>query len=152
MLSATTRTPSGRRQHRDDQGHLRRIVLVHGFTQTGASWAAIADALADDGFEVITVDAPGHGGSSAVRADLWGGAELLTDTGGPATYVGYSMGARLALHAALLRPNVVRRLVLLGATAGIEDAAERAQRRTDDERLASELERDGIGAFLDRCA
>ena len=48
--------------------------------------------------------------------------------GGPATYVGYSMGARLCLHVALAHPELVRGLVLLGGTAGIEDPAERAAR------------------------
>ncbi len=126
-----------------------RIVLVHGFTQTGRSWGRLAAPLAGD-HEVVLVDAPGHGGSAAIHVDLAGGAELLGAAGGPATYVGYSMGGRFALHLALARPDLVQALVLLGATAGIEDAAERAARRAADEALAAELERDGLDAFLER--
>jgi 2-succinyl-6-hydroxy-2,4-cyclohexadiene-1-carboxylate synthase len=59
------------------------------------------------------------------------------------------MGGRLALHLALSRPDLVRRLVLIGATAGIADEAERTARRTADEALAEHLERIGVDAFLD---
>ena len=124
-------------------------MLVHGFTQTGASWAALASSLAAD-HEVICIDAPGHGGSSDVRADLVDGGRLIGDVGGRATYVGYSMGGRLALHLALARPDLVERLVLLGATGGIDDERERAARRTADEVLAASIEADGVAAFVDR--
>ena len=69
-------------------------------------------ALNADGYEVVTVDAPGHGGSSTLRLDLPAGAEALGRTGGSATYIGYSMGGRLALHLAVARPDLVERLVL----------------------------------------
>ena len=60
------------------------------------------------------------------------------------------MGGRLALHLALARPDLVQGLVLIGATAGIEDQPERAARRAADEQLAAELERDGVALFLER--
>jgi pimeloyl-ACP methyl ester carboxylesterase len=44
------------------------------------------------------------------------------------------------LHLAIARPEVVGRAVLIGATAGIEEAAERAQRARADAVLADELE------------
>lgn len=125
-----------------------RLVLVHGFTQTGRCWGPFAEDLAKD-HEVMLVDAPGHGGSSTVRADLWEGAELVGATGGGATYVGYSMGGRLALHLALARPGLVERLVLIGATGGIDDDAERAARRAADGALADHLLDVGVPAFLD---
>ncbi len=122
-------------------------MLVHGFTQTGRSWEPVAAGLAAQ-HEVVLVDAPGHGRSAAVRTGLWDGAALLGEVGGRAAYVGYSMGARLALHLALADPQRVERLVLLGATAGIDDAAERAARRCADEALAARIEADGVDAFL----
>jgi len=125
-----------------------RLVLVHGFTQTGRCWGPFADDLSRD-HRLVLVDAPGHGGSADVRADLREGAHLLGATGGRATYVGYSMGGRLALHLAVERPDLVARLVLIGATAGIEDPAERAARRRADEALAGHLLEVGVGPFLD---
>jgi 2-succinyl-6-hydroxy-2,4-cyclohexadiene-1-carboxylate synthase len=56
----------------------------------------------------------------------------------------------LCLQLALDRPEVVHRLVLLSASPGIADAAERAARVEADERLAREIERDGVDAFLER--
>ena len=125
------------------------VVLVHGFTQTGRSWDPVAEHLAGR-FEVVTVDAPGHGASTDVGADLVVGAGLLGDAGGRATYVGYSMGGRLCLHLALTRPELVERLVLISATGGIDDAGDRAARRASDEQLAAAIERDGVDAFLRR--
>ena len=70
-------------------------------------------------------------------------------TGGAGTYVGYSMGGRLALHAAVYHPSLVERLVLIGATPGIEDDADRAARRASDDALAGHLEDVGLEQFLD---
>ena len=131
------------------RGRGRRLVLVHGFTQTGRSWDAVADHLAVD-HEIVAVDAPGHGGSAAIEADLPAGAERLGVTGGRATYVGYSMGGRLCLHLAVARPDLVERLVLVSATGGIDDPGERQARRDADESLAATIERDGLEPFLQR--
>ncbi|MCB9373637.1 MAG: alpha/beta fold hydrolase [Microthrixaceae bacterium] len=125
-----------------------RLVLVHGFAQTARCWGAAAHALAAD-HEVHRVDAPGHGRSDAVRADLADTAALLADLG-PATYLGYSMGGRMCLEAALRHPGAVTALVLVSATAGIDDADERAARRVSDEALAARLETVGVDAFVDQ--
>jgi 2-succinyl-6-hydroxy-2,4-cyclohexadiene-1-carboxylate synthase len=134
--------------HADTAGAGPRLVLVHGFTQNRNCWGPLAAALAAD-HEVVRVDAPGHGRSSAVGAGLWDGAGLIAERGGPATYVGYSMGARFALHVALRRPEFVRGLVLIGGTGGIDDERARADRVAADEALAERLEHDGVEAFLD---
>jgi 2-succinyl-6-hydroxy-2,4-cyclohexadiene-1-carboxylate synthase len=86
------------------------------------------------------VDLPGHGGSSDVQADLSTGAQLLSDVGGSGTYLGYSMGARFCLHAALSRPDRIHSLILISGTAGIEDDRLRRDRVAADEALASELD------------
>ncbi len=126
-----------------------RLVFVHGFTQTRRSWLPVAEHFVRH-YQVMLVDAPGHGGSSGIRADLRRGADLLAATGGRATYIGYSMGGRLCLHLALAYPHHVDRLVLLGATAGILDDDERLARRQADHRLAAEIERDGVEPFIER--
>jgi 2-succinyl-6-hydroxy-2,4-cyclohexadiene-1-carboxylate synthase len=125
------------------------IVLVHGFTQTSNTWDHVAKRLAAR-HTVITVDLPGHGASDEVRADVSTAADLLGWTAGRATYVGYSMGGRVSLQLAVTRPDLVDRLVLVSATAGIEDATERESRRSADDTLARSIERDGVDAFLDR--
>ena len=52
------------------------------------------------------------------------------------------MGGRLALHLAVQQPELVRRLVLVSATAGIDDDTERTARRAADERLADDARDD----------
>jgi 2-succinyl-6-hydroxy-2,4-cyclohexadiene-1-carboxylate synthase len=125
-----------------------RVVLVHGFTQTLASWAAVGKRLAER-YEVIRVDLPGHGRSSGVRVGFAAAAGLIGAAGGPAVYVGYSLGGRLCLRLALDRPDLVRALVLIGASPGIAEAAARDERRAADEALAERIEREGVAAFLD---
>jgi len=126
----------------------QHVVLLHGFTQSARCWGPFALDLARR-FDVLALDLPGHGRSDEVRADLDEMAALVAATGGPATYVGYSMGGRAALHLALDHPEVVERLVLIGATAGIDDADERARRRASDEVLAEHLETIGVERFVD---
>jgi 2-succinyl-6-hydroxy-2,4-cyclohexadiene-1-carboxylate synthase len=132
-----------------DAGH--QTVFVHGFTQTGASWDPILATYQEPGDRLTTVDLPGHGGSSQVRADLWETADLLADVaeGERTTWVGYSLGARCCLHLALAHPRLVDELVLIGGTAGIEDSAERAARVARDEALADHIVEVGVAAFLD---
>ena len=126
-----------------------RVVLVHGFTQTLRSWDPLAARLAARR-SVARVDLPGHGGSAPVRLDFVETTAALGAVGGQAAYVGYSLGGRLCLRLALDRPDLVTALVLLGASPGLADPAERAARREADERLAATIERDGTAAFLDR--
>ena len=136
----------------NDRPEPTRVVLAHGFTQTARSWAEFEALLAERLGDVaaVAVDLPGHGECTApLDADLWAAAEHLTTVGGTAHYVGYSMGGRVALHAALRSPDRVRSLVLIGATAGIDDDTERSVRREADERLADRIEAIGVEAFID---
>jgi 2-succinyl-6-hydroxy-2,4-cyclohexadiene-1-carboxylate synthase len=129
-----------------------RFVLAHGFTQTARSWARFGPLLQErlPGAEIRAVDLPGHGDAPPpADSDLWASADRLVAAGGPGCYVGYSMGGRVSLHAALRHPSLVRALVLIGATAGIDDEAERSARRAADERLADRIESIGLEAFVD---
>jgi 2-succinyl-6-hydroxy-2,4-cyclohexadiene-1-carboxylate synthase len=114
-----------------------RYALVHGFTQSEHSW----DPLGLDG--AVSLRVPDD-------FDFVATAHALGDAGGRTTYVGYSMGGRLCLQLALDRPETVERLVLVSASPGIADAAERAARRESDDALAREIEREGVDAFLER--
>lgn len=54
----------------------------------------------------------------------------------------------MTLHAALRHPDQVHRLIMIGATPGIEDDEERAARRRADDRLASRIEDIGVRLFV----
>ncbi len=126
-----------------------RVVVVHGFTQTLRSWDTVAAGLATRR-EVVRVDLPGHGGSSTLRMNFTDAATAVGEAGGVAAYVGYSLGGRLCLRLALDRPDLVRALVLVGASPGLADPAERAARSDRDEVLARQIESDGTPAFVDQ--
>jgi 2-succinyl-6-hydroxy-2,4-cyclohexadiene-1-carboxylate synthase len=141
----------GRRLHVEVTGAGPPLALVHGFTQSARAWGTVGDALGRR-HRLLAIDAPGHGRSAAVVADLPGGAELMADAvtalAGRSTWLGYSMGGRYCLHVALRRPEAVERLVLVSATAGIDDPGERADRRRSDDALAGRVEREGLEPFL----
>ena len=59
--------------------------------------------------------------------------------------LGYSMGARIALQIAIDHPEKVRRLILISATPGLTDDAEREERKRTENLTALMLEEDGIG-------
>jgi 2-succinyl-6-hydroxy-2,4-cyclohexadiene-1-carboxylate synthase len=129
------------------------VVLLHGFTHTGASWDPVVAALGER-YRALAPDIRGHGAASdrtpvtleAVLGDL---AALAPPR---FTLAGYSMGGRIALHAALALPDRVERLVLIGASPGIADPSERRARRDADEQLADEIERSSIEDFARRWA
>ncbi len=141
-------TDSGPGLYAVTRGSGPRIVLVHGFTQNHRCWGPVADDLARD-HEMVLVDAPGHGRSAGVEADLRTGADLIAEVGGQGTYLGYSMGARFCLQLALDHPDLVTRLVVVGASPGIADEDSRSQRRERDGALADRMAELGLPAFID---
>jgi 2-succinyl-6-hydroxy-2,4-cyclohexadiene-1-carboxylate synthase len=124
------------------------VVLLHGFTQTRQSWRRTVAALGGR-YRALTPDLPGHGQAAARRPASFAAcaAYVRALAGGPCTLVGYSMGGRIALYTALAIPGLVERLVLIGASAGIADAAEREERRRADAALADRIEAIGVEAF-----
>ena len=124
-------------------------VLLHGFSQTSRSWDRYIDFI-DPQQSIIRVDAPGHGGSSTVAADLTTTAQMVVEQCGFGDYIGYSMGARLALHIALLHPKNVRRLVLVSSSPGLQSPNERLTRVQSDEKLAREIAEIGVATFVEK--
>jgi 2-succinyl-6-hydroxy-2,4-cyclohexadiene-1-carboxylate synthase len=126
------------------------FVWLHGFTQTRASAHQFRSILAGAN-ELLTLDLPGHGTAHEVKATLEETADLVTEAlpDEPVALGGYSFGARVALHVALRHPGQINRLVLIGATRGIKDEVERAERRARDEALAQRILEIGAAAFLD---
>lgn len=66
----------------------------------------------------------------------------------PATLVGYSLGARLALGLLLAKPTWFRRCILIGVNPGLPDSAERASRLAEDQARARQLLTHGLEPFL----
>jgi 2-succinyl-6-hydroxy-2,4-cyclohexadiene-1-carboxylate synthase len=134
-------------------GMTRTLVLLHGFTNTGAIWEPVAAALPER-YRPVAPDIRGHGAAGDVRpvspAGVIDDVAALAD--GDLEVGGYSMGGRLALHIAVALPDRVRRLILVGASPGLADRRERAERCAADEALADEIEGMTIEEFAERWA
>lgn len=119
------------------------IVCIPGFSQPASTWDPVIAALPD----------PVRADTRAVEVpdalDFAATAAAIGADGGRATYVGYSMGGRLALQLAIDRPDLVTHLVLVSAGLGIADTDERADRVVHDRRQAERVHELGVTAFLD---
>lgn len=118
------------------------MAFLPGFAQRGDAWASVADRVAQK-YRSLAIDFSTWTFDGRLREI----AERVDD--GDAL-VGYSMGGRLALRAALRRPAKFGAIVLVGTSAGIEDPAAREERRRADERLADWIERHTIEEFAER--
>lgn len=113
------------------------VLLLHGAFSGASSWGAQVPAVVDAGWQVFCPERHGHGHSPDVTGEFHY-ADMATETiayldevvGEPAAIVGWSDGAVVAVLVALARPDLVRRLVLIGqyynsagrAPGGILDA------------------------------
>jgi 2-succinyl-6-hydroxy-2,4-cyclohexadiene-1-carboxylate synthase len=125
----------------------RQICFVHGFTQTGKSWLDAAKTIHD--ITGTFIDAPDHGESQGTSLNLQETGDAIARVATGMVLVGYSMGARMALHAAIQHPQSMVGLVLVSGTPGIEDDSERAVRVEADEALALHIESVGTSVFIE---
>lgn len=144
--------------HAIDEAHGPPIVLLHGFTGSSENLEELARGLRDDGRRTVRLDLVGHGLSDAPEEiDRYRMEACVADVAHTLQILGlervdlfgYSMGGRVALALALARPDLVRSVATVGATAGIADPAARAARIEADEKLADSILRDGIGTFVE---
>lgn len=137
----------------------RAVVLLHGFAGSAEDWTDAALAVANAGHDAIGIDLPGHGATGIPRdpgrftmdetvRDL----EALVEALGLASahWVGYSMGARVALQLAIMFPERALSLTLESGSPGISDSKERDERRAQDEAFAAAIESRGVAWFVDR--
>jgi 2-succinyl-6-hydroxy-2,4-cyclohexadiene-1-carboxylate synthase len=123
------------------------LVLLHGFTQTRQSWRRVIAELGGRR-RALAPDLPGHGNAAARPASFAACTGYVRALGGERfALAGYSMGGRIALHATLALGDRLDRLVLIGASPGIADPAERAARGAADDALADRIEAIGVEAF-----
>lgn len=123
-------------------------TFLHGFTQTSKSWMPVIELL-DQHLSCTLFDAPGHGKNTQGQRTLSECGDDIALSMNKGILVGYSMGARMALHTALQHPEQVTHLVLVSGTAGIDDEAERQQRVKNDTELAARIELIGVPSFID---
>jgi pimeloyl-ACP methyl ester carboxylesterase len=117
----------------DDHGRGDPLVLLHGGLCTNETWGAQTPAFAER-FRVLAPERRGHGHTADVPGPLTY-ADMTADTigflevvvGRPAHLVGWSDGGTVGLMVAIARPDLVRKVVAIGAnsdTAGVVPEAE----------------------------
>ncbi len=93
------------------------LVLVHGWGMHGAVWGDFAERLASQ-FRVTLVDLPGHGRSPALTPFSLQPVTRAVLEAVPrrAHWLGWSLGALIALNVAHCHPDRVNRLILLAGS------------------------------------
>ena len=116
----------------DEQGEGEPLVLLHGGMSTNATWAAQMPELSAH-FRIIAPERRGHGHTpdldgplsyDVMSADTIGFVDALV--GGPAHLVGWSDGGIVGLLVAMARPDLVRKLIVIGTnfdTSGLTPEA-----------------------------
>jgi pimeloyl-ACP methyl ester carboxylesterase len=117
---------NGVRHHYEVHGTGTPIVLMHGGLESSESWAAQTPVLAET-HRVVLIDRRGHGRTPDVdgpitydvmRDDTIACIEALDLAG--AHLVGWSDGGIVALMVAIERPDLVGRVVAIGANASAD--------------------------------
>jgi 2-succinyl-6-hydroxy-2,4-cyclohexadiene-1-carboxylate synthase len=107
------------------------VLFIPGFMQPGEAWSPVAERLPER-YPSVFLEHREHTYEGRLRE--------IAEAGEGGVIAGYSMGGRLALHAALRDSVRYRALVTVGASGGIDTPAARAARREADERLAAWME------------
>ncbi|WOK95438.1 protein PHYLLO, chloroplastic isoform X2 [Canna indica] len=140
------------------------VVYLHGFLGTSQDWISVMKGVSATA-HCISIDLPGHGESQVQSSmdnrskqglDL--SVESIADallklisgmTTGRVILVGYSMGARIALHMALKYKEQVAGAVIISGSPGLRDGTSKRIRAAQDEAKASFLVEHGLECFLD---
>jgi 2-(acetamidomethylene)succinate hydrolase len=103
------------------------VVLLHGVTANAYIWEPVMAQLAR-GHHVVALDQRGHGRSSAPAGGSYDGAAYAGDvvsaieslSGGAAVIVGHSLGARNAVVAGTLSPDLISGVVAVDFVPYVE--------------------------------
>src|SRR5262245_51651603 len=126
--------------HHEVRGDGPAVLLVHAGIADSRMWGPLADRLVAAGFRVVTADLRGFGRTPIEAGVFSNPADLIAvlDELGIArvAVVGASYGGRVSLELAILAPERVAALVLLGSSLDeFESSEERAAFDGEEQRL-----------------
>lgn len=119
------------------------VFALHGFLGRPEDWSPLFQAMRADCSELLGVAVPYmdiRGLTPDVPLDRWGENFCIwANKQYPKSkkiLLGYSMGGRLALHAAASRPEMWDKVILLSTHFGLNSDSEKRLRRDEDQRWA----------------
>ena len=102
----------------------KKILLVHGWSGRGTQLFKIADALLENGFSVVSFDAPAHGksaGKSTIMSEFIESVLEIDKRYGPFEIaIGHSLGGMSVLNA-LKNGLAVKKAVVIGSGDIVQD-------------------------------
>ena len=142
------------------------LLVVHGLFGSARNWGVICKHLAANR-TVVAVDMRNHGASPRAQtqcyADMAGDlAQVIEAEGQPMDVLGHSMGGKAAMMLALLRPELIRKLVVadiapvayshdqshhIQSMRGL-DLTDLSSRSEADDRLAKAISDPALRAFF----
>ena len=117
------------------------VVFVPGFMQPAEAWADVAERLPQR-YPSVLLRHSEHEREGRIAEIAAAAAKLDGDV----VLCGYSLGGRLALNAAVRDPDRYAAVVVLGASAGIDEPASRSARQAADEKIVEIWERQPLFA------
>ena len=94
------------------------VVMLHGWGSSAAVWRPVIQQL-NGHYEYYVPDLPGHADSELTQTDLLSLCrQVLHDFHRPAIWLAWSLGALIAIKAALIASQQVQRLLIVSGTPG----------------------------------
>lgn len=132
------------------------VVAIHGFTGSAATWESFIKAAGNE-YEIICPELQGHGKSDSpddpalydINHTVRALDELTTRIGiKEAHWLGYSLGGRVALAAAISLNEKILSIMVESSSAGLDNANDRKARKAGDDALADKIEKGSIENFV----
>jgi len=131
------------------------ILALHGFTGSGQDFSPFMEGTGEL-CHWVTPDLPGHGDLRDLKeeadyslASIFNRLDTLIDRlDGDVILLGYSLGARIGLHYALHAKEKLKGIILISGTPGIRKERSQEKRKKEDAKLAEQIPKMGVEAFI----
>ncbi len=95
----------------------KTVLLVHGWDAMAMDFYKMIPALVENGYRVLAIDGPAHGGSEGNTTSLLHFKEVMADfidkTGVPYAIIGHSMGGGASAYLLMEYPIRIKRLIMI---------------------------------------
>ena len=116
---------------------MEKIYMLHGFMGTARTHFSNQIAYFEDRYELVLLDLPGHGDSTTEPSynyidDTLHYLYSIIEEKGEGYILGLSLGASLAIHIALRKPELVKGVILTGYSPHIPEELNEIMEKQND--------------------